>query len=332
MTGLGSALPPRVLTNFDLERMVETSDEWIVERTGIRERRLAAPEVATSDLAVEAGRRALEDAGISPADLDLILVATVTPDSPLPSTACLVQRALGARQAAAMDLAAACTGFIYGLAVAEGGIAAGRWETVLIIGAEILSRIVNWEDRATCVLFGDGAGAAVVRRSRSPGFGLLSVWLGADGNGGGILHVPAGGSRLPPSAQTVAQGLHYVHMNGPEVFRFAVEAMVLSVRESLKASGLALSDVDLLVPHQANSRIVEAARRVLRVPAGKVFHTIESYGNMSSASIPVSLDEARRRGRLRAGDTVALVAFGGGLTYGGAVLRWENGDSPGGGR
>lgn len=327
VVGLGSALPRRVLTNFDLERMVDTSDQWIVERTGIRRRRLAAPDEATSDFAVEAARRALDDAGLGPDDIDLILVATVTPDSPLPSTSCVVQRALGARRAAAMDLAAACTGFIYGLAMAEGVIAAGRYETVLVIGAETLSRITNYRDRSTCILFGDGAGAAVVRRAGSTERGVLSVFLGADGNGGDILCVPAGGSRLPASAETVASDLHYVRMNGPEVFRFAVEAMVLALRESLKGSGLGVENLDLVVPHQANARIVDAATRLLRVPGEKVFHTIEDYGNMSSASIPISLDEARRLGRLRRGDAVALVAFGGGLTYGGAVLRWDIADA-----
>ncbi|MEW6031706.1 MAG: beta-ketoacyl-ACP synthase III [Bacillota bacterium] len=323
LAGLGSALPRRVLTNHDLERMVETSDEWIVERTGIRERRLAAPDEASSDLAAAAARRALADAGLGPEDIDALIVATVTPDSPLPSTACLVQKALGTRRVAAFDLAAACTGFIYGLAVAEGLIAAGRHETILVVGVETLSRVTDYRDRTTCVLFGDAAGAAVVRPARSPGRGLLSVYLGADGNGGGSLYIPAGGSRLPASTTTVASRLHYVHMNGQEVFRFAVGALALSVRRSLEAAGLGVKDMDLLVPHQANLRIIDAAARLLRVDPERVFHTIENYGNISSASIPVSLDEARRRGRLRPGDTVVLVGFGGGMTYGGAVLVWD---------
>jgi len=332
--------------------MVDTSDEWIVERTGIRERRLVSPGEATSDLAIEAARRALDDAGVAARDVDLIIVATACPDMLFPSTACLVQRALGARQAAAFDLAAACTGFIYALAMAEGTIAAGRAETVLVIAAETLSRITDYADRATCILFGDGAGAVVMRRARpadpttgrpvgpaadrAPESGLLSVFLAADGEGADILSLPAGGSRRPASAETVASGLHYIHMNGPEVFKFAVGAMVRAVRESLKASSLSLADIDLFVPHQANARIVDAATRFLRVPPGKVFHTIEKYGNMSAASIPISLDEARRQGRLRPGDSVLLVAFGAGMTYGGAVLRWGQaasaaGEAPGAG-
>ena len=343
--------------------MVDTSDEWIVERTGIRERRLVSPGEATSDLAIEAARRALADAGVEARDVDLIIVATACPDMLFPSTACLVQRALGARQAAAFDLAAACTGFIYALAMAEGTIAVGRAETVLVIAAETLSRITDYADRTTCILFGDGAGAVVMRRARpadpttgspvgpaadrAPAYpaghssgstppGLLSVFLAADGEGADILSLPAGGSRRPASAETVASGLHYIHMNGPEVFKFAVGAMVRAVRESLKASSLSLADIDLFVPHQANARIVDAATRFLRVPPGKVFHTIEKYGNMSAASIPISLDEARRQGRLRPGDSVLLVAFGAGMTYGGAVLRWGQtasvaGEAPGAG-
>lgn len=352
IAGLGSVVPERVLTNQDLEGMVETSDEWIVERTGIRQRRLAAPGEATSDLAAEAARRALADAGIEPGEIDLVIVATATPDTLFPSTACLVQKAIGARRAAAFDLAAACTGFIYGLAMAEGAIAAGQARTVLVTGAETLSRITNYQDRSTCILFGDGAGAVVLRRAQAPvaatpaasaaataltspspgpepaAPGLLSSYLRADGTGSDLLGLPAGGSRLPASAETVARGLHYIHMDGPAVFRFAVEAMVRGIRESARAAGLGLGDIDLFVPHQANARIIEAATRFLRIPGGRVFHTIEKYGNMSAASIPVSLDEARRQGRLRPGDVVGLVAFGAGMTYGGAVLRWG---PPGGG-
>ncbi|RJQ08084.1 MAG: ketoacyl-ACP synthase III [Bacillota bacterium] len=323
ITGLGSYLPARKLTNGDLEAMVDTSDEWIVERTGIHERRLAAPEQATSDLAVEAASLALADAGVTAGDLDLIIVATATPDHLFPSTACLVQKALGARQIPAMDVSAACTGFIYALAVAEGAIAAGRAETVLVVGAETLSRITDYQDRKTCVLFGDGAGAVVVRRASSPDHGILSVFLGADGAGADILKLPAGGSRLPASTGTVSERLHFIHMDGQEVFKFAVGAMIRSVRESLKSAGLTPSGIDLLVPHQANARIVDAAVRLLRLPGGKVFHTIEDYGNMSSASVPVSLDAARRQGRLVRGAVTVMVAFGAGMTYGGAVVRWD---------
>jgi len=302
--------------------MVETSDAWIVERTGIRYRRLASAEEATSDLAVQAARRALDDAGLGAADLDAIIVATVTPDHPLPSTACLVQRALGARRAAAFDLAAACTGFIYGLALAEGLIAAGRHETVLVVGAETLSRIVDYTDRTTCILFGDGAGAAVVTRARSAEHGLLWLELGADGDEAELLVVPAGGSRHPASVATVAERLHYVKMDGHGVFRYAVEVMGRSVASVLGRLGLCVEDVDLVVPHQANRRIVEAAARFAGVPTDRIFHTIEEYGNMSSASIPVSLDEARRRGLLEKGDLVLLVGFGGGMTRGAALLKW----------
>lgn len=340
LAGLGSVVPERILTNQDLEAMVDTSDAWIVERTGIRERRLVAPGEATSDLAVEAARRALADARLTPDDIDLVMVATATPDTLFPSTACLVQKALGIRRAAAFDLSAACSGFIYGLALAEGVIASGQSKTVLVIGAETLSRITDYRDRATCVLFGDGAGAAVVRRpgpGQTPGTsqplgpgqtrpaetGLLSVFLGADGSAADILSLPAGGSRRPASLETVTGGLHYIHMDGREVFKFAVRAMVRAVRECLRAASLTLAEIDLLVPHQANARIVDTAVRLLRIPRHKVFHTIESYGNMSSASIPVSLDAARRQGRLRPGDTVVLVAFGAGMTYAGAAIRWD---------
>ncbi len=334
LAGLGSVVPERILTNQDLEAMVDTSDAWIVERTGIRERRLVAPGEATSDLAVEAARRALADARLTPDDVDLVMVATATPDTLFPSTACLVQKALGIRRAAAFDLSAACAGFIYGLALAEGVIASGQSKTALVIGAETLSRITDYRDRSTCVLFGDGAGAVVVRRprpgqplgpgqTRPPETGLLSVFLGADGSAADILSLPAGGSRLPASLETVTGGLHYIHMDGPEVFKFAVRAMVRAVRECLRAASLTLAEIDLLVPHQANARIVDTAVRLLRIPRHKVFHTIESYGNMSSASIPVSLDAARRQGRLRPGDTVVLAAFGAGMTYAGAALRWD---------
>jgi 3-oxoacyl-[acyl-carrier-protein] synthase-3 len=328
LAGLGSAVPEKVLSNHDLERLVDTSDTWIVERTGIRERRLVAPDEATSDLAIAAARRAMADARILPEEIDLVMVATATPDTLFPSTACLVQEALGMRRAAAFDLSAACSGFVYGLALAEGVIASGRSKAVLLIGAEALSRITNYRDRSTCVLFGDGAGAAVLRPSGTDetlpsGASLLSVFLGADGSAAGILSLPAGGSRRPATAETVAEGLHYIHMDGQEVFKFAVKAMVRAVREAVRAASLTLADIDLLIPHQANARIVDAAVRLLRVPCSKVFHTIETYGNMSSASIPVSLDEARRRGRLRPGDAVVLVAFGAGMTYAGAVLRWN---------
>lgn len=325
ITGIGSALPSGVLTNGDLEAMVDTSNDWIIERTGIKTRRLAAPGEATSDLAVSAARNALADAGLVPGDIDLIVLATATPDHLFPATACLVQRELGATRAAAMDVSAACTGFIYGLAVAEGVVATGRATNVLVIGAETLSRFTDYQDRTTCILFGDGAGAAVV--SSAPAavaseYGILSIYLGSDGSGANLLSLPAGGSRAPASPDTVAGHQHYIHMDGPEVFRFAVGALIRSFKESARLAGIGSEDVDLLVPHQANARIIDAAVRFMRVPVEKVFHTIESYGNISSASIPVSLVEAREQGRLKAGDVVAMVAFGAGLTFGGAAIRW----------
>lgn len=339
--GIGSALPLHVLTNGDLETMVETSDQWITERTGIKTRRLAAPEEATSDLATLAARAALADAGLCAGDIDLIVVATATPDHLFPATACLVQEALGAKNAAAMDVSAACTGFIYGLAVAEGAIATGRAHNVLLIGAETLSRFTDYQDRTTCILFGDGAGAAIVAPAaapavdpaaapvgNSPGTGILSIHLGSDGSGAELLSLPAGGSRRPAAPETVANGRHYIQMNGPEVFRFAVGALIKSFKESSRLAGIGPGDVDLLIPHQANARIIDAAVRFMRVPETKVFHTIETYGNISSASIPVSLVEARRQGRLKPGDVVSVVAFGAGLTYGGAVIRWGGNGTP----
>jgi len=321
IVGVGSALPEKVLTNGELEKMVATSNQWIMTRTGIRERRIAGPETATSDLALLAGRRALEEAGIGPEELDLILVATTTPDMAFPSTACLVQAGLGAYRAAAFDLEAACSGFLYGLAIGEQFIASGAYETVLVIGAEVLSRIVNWSDRNTCVLFGDGAGACVLRPVTA-GKGILSHYLGADGRGGGLLQLPAGGSRLPASAATVEQGLHYIHMQGGEVFKFAVRIMGEASLEALRRAGVAPDELDFLVPHQANHRIIMAAVKRLGLSPEQVIVNLDRYGNMSAASIPVALEEAVRDGRIRDGDNVLLVGFGAGLTWGAAVIKW----------
>jgi 3-oxoacyl-[acyl-carrier-protein] synthase-3 len=319
--GTGAAVPRTCLTNSELERMVDTSDEWIVTRTGIRERRLAAAEEATSDLATAAAERALDDAGVRPQELDLVIVATVVPDMPFPATACLVQKNLGAIRAAAFDLEAACSGFIYALTVGAQFVATGTYQRVLVVGAEVLSRIVNWQDRSTCVLLGDGAGAVVL----GPGNGrrtLLSTYLGADGNGADLLKQPAGGSRLPASRDTVEQGLHHVFMNGNQVFKFAVRTMGAAIFAGLKKAGLSPADIDLLVPHQANLRIIEAAAERFGLSMDRVMVNIDRYGNMSAASIPVALDEARREGRLNEGDIVVMVAFGGGLTWGSAVVRW----------
>lgn len=321
IAGLGVSIPERILTNRDLEKMVDTSDEWIVTRTGIRERHIAGEGTASSDLAVEAGQQALADAGLSPGDVDLIIVATATPDMLFPATACLVQDRLGASRAAAFDLEAACSGFIYGLTVGSQFIRTGTCENVLVIGAEILSRVLNWQDRSTCVLLGDGAGAAVLRPA-APGQGILGSYLGADGSGGALLMVPAGGSRLPASAETVATGQHYMYMNGAEVFKFAVRIMGDAAERVLGTCGLGFADVDWYVPHQANYRIIEASARRFGLPMEKVIVNLDRYGNTSAASIPIALWESVREGKVRSGDVVLAVAFGSGLTWGATVMRW----------
>ncbi|HCW51766.1 MAG TPA: 3-oxoacyl-ACP synthase [Clostridiales bacterium] len=319
--GLGSATGDRILTNGDLERLVDTSDEWIVERTGISERRVLGPGKATSDLAWEAARKALETSGVCAAELDLIVVATVTPDMPFPATACLLQDRLGARKAAAFDLEAACSGFLYGLVIASQFIRLGTYRYVLVIGAETLSRITDWTDRSTCVLFGDGAGAAVLGPVGTRA-GVLGWSLGADGSGADLLKMPAGGSRMPASTETVARRLHYIRMNGREVFKRAVTLMQDAGMMALRNAGLDAGQVDLLIPHQANLRIIEALRKKLRMPREKVFWNLDRYGNMSSASVPVALEEALQAGRVRPGDVLLMVAFGAGLTWGAVVMRW----------
>jgi 3-oxoacyl-[acyl-carrier-protein] synthase-3 len=320
--GTGAHLPEKVLTNFDLEKMVDTSDEWIVSRTGIRERRIAANDEASSDLAVEAGRKALEAAGITPDQLDLIIVATVTPDMMFPATACLVQDRLGASKAATFDLSAACTGFLYGITTAAQFIANGIYRYALVIGVDCLSKITNWEDRNTCVLFGDGAGAVVLGPVEE-GYGFLSFDLGADGSGGNLLLQPAGGSRIPATMESVEKKLHTISMTGGEVFKFAVRVMGNAAEEALKKAGLTKDDIDFLVPHQANIRIIDAAVKRFGLSEDKVVVNLDRYGNMSSASIPVALDEVVREGRIREGDILVLVGFGGGLTWGATVLKWS---------
>lgn len=321
IAGLGIYVPERVLTNSDLEKMVDTSDEWITARTGIKERRIAAPEEATSDLALKAAQAALRSAGVEADEVDLIIVATNTPDMLFPATACLVQDKLRARKAGAFDLLAGCTGFITALATGAQFIASGAMDTVLVIGAETLSRIINWQDRNTCVLFGDGAGAVVLRPAGGD-YGVLASVLRADGSGGELLCMPAGGSRLPASADTVARELHFVHMNGREVFKFAVRAMGEAANEALRRAGLKETDLDFLVPHQANIRIIDSAARRLGLPPERVVVNVHRYGNTSTASIPLALFEAVEEGRIRPGDNVVLVAFGAGLTWGATVVRW----------
>ncbi|MFY0542839.1 beta-ketoacyl-ACP synthase III [Brevibacillus sp. H7] len=318
----GSYMPERVLTNFDLEKMVETSDEWIVTRTGIRERRICSPEQASSDLAYEAAKKALAKANISAEELDMIIVATVTPDMPFPSTACILQEKLGAKKASALDVSAACTGFLYGIATGSQFVANGMYRYVLVVGVETLSKITNYEDRNTCVLFGDGAGAALLGPV-AEGYGFRAFELGADGSGSSLLCQPGGGSRIPASAESVGQNLHYISMAGKEVFKFAVRVMNSATEAVLEKSGIHKEEIDLLVPHQANKRIIDAAIQRFGLSEDKVAINLDRYGNMSSASIPVALDEALEEGRLKEGDNVILVGFGGGLTWGATLCKWS---------
>lgn len=320
--GIGTYVPEKIMTNKDLESIVETSDEWIVDRTGIRERRIAAPEMATSDLASRAAQRALDDAGVTAEEIDLIIVATATPDMFFPSTACLVQANLKATNAAAFDLTAGCSGFVYAMVTGSQFIAAGLYKKILVIGAESLSKILDWTDRNTCVLFGDGAGAAVLAET-TPGYGILASQLGADGAGGDLLKLPAGGSRNPATAETIAQRMHFVHMSGNEVFKFAVKIMGEAALKALEAAGLSADDVDCLIPHQANIRIIQSAAKRLKLPMDKVMVNVDKYGNTSAASIPIALEEAVHAGRIKQGDNVVLVGFGAGLTWAASVIKWS---------
>lgn len=321
ITGLGSCVPDNVVTNDDLSKIVDTSDEWIRTRTGIRQRRIADKNTATSDLCTEAAKKAMKDAQIDSKDIDLILIATVTPDMAFPSTACIVQKNIGADNAAAFDISVGCSGFLYGLAIGSNFIATGAYKTVLVIGSEVLSKILDWEDRSTCVLFGDGAGACILQRCEN-GSGILSYDLGADGANGHFLTQPAGGSRMPASHETIDERLHYVHMDGGEVFKFAVRAMERASLEALKKANMNLEDIDFLVPHQANIRIINSAAKRLKVPTERVYVNLDKYGNVSSASIPMALDEAYHDGLIKKDDVVLLVAFGAGLTWASVVLKW----------
>jgi 3-oxoacyl-[acyl-carrier-protein] synthase-3 len=323
ITGIGAYVPEKVLTNEDLSRMVETSDEWITDRTGIKERRIAADEQAASDLALPAARKALEQADLEGAEVDLIVVATATPDMLFPATAAIVAEELGAKQAAAYDLLAGCTGFVYGVAQAYAAVAGGLSERALVIGSETLSRITNWNDRGTCILFGDGAGAAVLERVRDGG--IVGIELGADGSGGPDLCVPAGGSRMPVTAANVGEDMQFIQMHGQEIFRFATRVMVSSAEQVLEKSGVRVEDVDLYVPHQANKRIIDHAAKHLGLAPGKVFMNISKYGNTSSASIPICLSEAHEQGLLEAGTRVLMSAVGAGLTWGSIYMTWSNG-------
>jgi 3-oxoacyl-[acyl-carrier-protein] synthase-3 len=321
IAAVGVGVPERVMTNFELEKMVDTSDEWIVTRTGICERRIVGENEATSDLALRAARSALARAEVSPQDLDLIIVGTITPDTPFPAVANLVQDRLGATRAAAFDLSAGCAGFVYGLATGAQFIQTGLYDRVLVIGVDVVSSVLNWQDRATCVLFGDGAGAALLQPA-PPGQGLLSFDLGSDGSGAELIWVEAGGSRLPASEETVAQKLHKVRIVGSEVFKFAVRIIEETTLRALDRGGLSVADIDCFIPHQANLRIIDAAVKRLGLPPERVFNNVQKYGNTSAGSVPIALYEALEAGRIHPGDTVVLVGFGSGLSWATAVLNW----------
>lgn len=321
IVGVGAYVPERVLTNADLTELVDTNDEWVVSRTGIKERRVASPKETPSVMGTEAARIALADAGVSATDLDGIIVCTSTPDQFFPSTACKVQHALGARTIAAFDLSAACAGFVYGLVTACQMVATGAFDTMLVVGADVLSRFVNWQDRGTCILFGDGAGAVIIRQV-DEGRGLLSFELGADGAGGEHVHIELGGSYRPSSSVATGDGKPRIYMNGNEVFKFAVRTMEGSVQRAMDKAGVTVDQLDLFVPHQANARIIQAAAQRLKVPPERLVMNVERYGNTSAASIPIALDEVRREGRLTEGDLLAFFGMGAGLTWGSCLLRW----------
>ena len=320
ITGIGSHAPQRVMSNDELARIVDTSDEWIVERTGIRERRVAAPDEALSDLARPAAEAALEQAGLRASAVDLIVVATVTPDMFFPSTGAILADQLGAKDAAAYDLSAGCTGFVYALAQAQGMVASGLVDHALVVGGDVLSKIVDWQDRSTCVLFGDGAGAVVLERTADGGF--LGFELGADGSGGQQLYMPAGGSRSPASAESVAERQHFAHMNGREVFKFATRVLVDSAEKLLDQCGVPVDEVDVYVPHQANVRIIDHARKKLGIPEERTVVNVDRYGNTSSGSIPLALADAEADGRLKPGELVLMTGMGAGLTWGSALIEW----------
>jgi 3-oxoacyl-[acyl-carrier-protein] synthase III len=321
IAGTGRFLPDQVMTNVDLEALVDTSDEWIRTRTGIRERRIAGKDVGAADMGARAAERAMESAGISAAEVDMIVVSTATPDRLLPSTACDIQALLGARNAGSYDFATACSGFLYGLSLAQGHLAAGQAETVLVICTEKMSSIVDWGDRTTCVIFGDGAGAAVVKREVGDGSGILSSYMKSDGTLAELLYRPSGGARIPMDIAVLDERSHLVRMAGPEVFKSAVRSMCEAAEGALQRAGVSSAEIDLLVPHQANMRIIEATAKYAGISMDRVFINVDRYGNMSSASVPVALDEAREQGRLGKGSLALMVAFGAGFTWAANVVR-----------
>jgi len=321
ITGWGKYLPPNVMTNKDLEKIVDTTDEWIQKRTGIKKRRIADEDTATSDLAIEASQEALEKANLDPEELDLIIVSTVTPDMAFPATACIVQDKIGASNAAAFDLEAGCSGFVYGLSVGAQFIESGLYDNVLVIGAETLSKITDWEDRNTCVLFGDGAGAAVLQATDKGGF--LAFDLGSDGSGANALYMEAGGSAKPASLETVKNKQHYIRMEGNPVFKFAVKTMKRASLDVLEKAELTTDDINLLIPHQANTRIIKSARRRLKLDEDEVYVNLPELGNTSSASVAIAMAEAKENGKIKNGDNVLLVAFGAGLTWAAAAIEWN---------
>lgn len=321
VAGVGSYVPARVVTNHELEQWVDTTDEWITTRTGIKARRLAAKDEFTSDMAAHAAQRAMKNAGVTAEQIDLIIVATITPDMPFPSTACLVQRKIGAHRAAAFDMEAACSGFIYGLEIAQQFIMSRTYDTVLVIGAEKLSSIVDWTDRNTCVLFGDGAGAAILQ-NRASAHGLLTAVMGADGQKAELLHMPGGGSRCPATTDSVSARMHYLRMEGKETFKHAVQAMLTAATEAMRRCEIDITKIKCVIPHQANRRIIDAVGERLGARPDQLFVNLDRYGNTSAASVAIALDEAVSSGRIQRGDLILLVVFGAGLTWGAAVIEW----------
>jgi len=320
IVGLGMYLPEKVMTNLDLSKMVDTSDEWITTRTGIKERRIADPSQSTSDLAAEAAKEAIKDAKMDASEIELLIICTISPDRLMPATACIVQNKIGAKNAACFDLSAACAGFIFGITCAKSMIQSGLYKNALVIGADVLSKFVDWKDRSTCVLFGDGAGAVVLKESKA--CEIVSTYLGNDGLVWDLLQIPAGGSSLPASHETVDQGLHYIKMQGNELFKVAVTRMIEAAKKVLADNNMTSGDVDLLIPHQANQRIIDATTKRLNIPDEKVFINLTKYGNMSSAASVVALVEAVKEKKVKTGDNIVMVAFGGGLAWGSALIKW----------